>query len=263
MLSGCCLSCLSIRPVCDVGVLWPNAWMNQDETWHARRPQAQPWQHCVKWGPNSPPPKGHSPQFSAHTCCGQIAGWIKMPLGMEIGLGPGDCVSWGPSSSSPKRGQSPLPNFRLMSIVAKRLHGSRRYLARRWALVQTTSIVLDGDPDPPPQERGQSPQFSAHVYYGQTAGRIKMPLGMEVDLGPGHIVLDGYSDPPPPKGQSPQFPVHICCGQMAGWIKMRLGREARLDQVNNVLDGDPAPPPQKGGRAPQFSAHVYCDKTAG
>jgi len=21
--------------VCDVGVLWPNAWMDQDETWHA------------------------------------------------------------------------------------------------------------------------------------------------------------------------------------------------------------------------------------
>jgi len=30
-----------------------------------------------------------------------------------------------------------------------------------------------------------------------------------------------------------------------------------------VLDGDPAPPPQKGGRAPHFSAHVYCGQTAG
>ena len=25
-----CLSC----PVCDVDVLWPNGWMDQDETWH-------------------------------------------------------------------------------------------------------------------------------------------------------------------------------------------------------------------------------------
>jgi len=28
------------------------------------------------------------------------------------------------------------------------------------------------------------------VYCGQTVGWIKMKLGMEMDLGPGHIVLD-------------------------------------------------------------------------
>ena len=28
-----------------------------------------------------------SPQFSAHICCGQMAAWIKMSLGTEIGLG--------------------------------------------------------------------------------------------------------------------------------------------------------------------------------
>jgi len=33
-------------------------------------------------------------------------------------------------------------------------------------------------------------QYLAHVY-GQTAGWMKTPLGAEVDLGPGHIVLDG------------------------------------------------------------------------
>jgi len=31
--------------------------------------------------------RGHSPQFSAHVCCGQTAGWIKMPLGTMVGLG--------------------------------------------------------------------------------------------------------------------------------------------------------------------------------
>ena len=53
------------------------------------------------------------------------------------------------------------------------------------------------------------------VYYGQTVGRIKMKLDMQVGLGPGHIVL-GYSGPPtgaqPPL---PQFLAHICCGEMA------------------------------------------------
>ena len=49
--------------------------------------------HTVLDGNPPPPPlKGHSPQFSAHICCGQMTAWIKMPLGMELGLGPGDFV---------------------------------------------------------------------------------------------------------------------------------------------------------------------------
>ena len=35
------------------------------------------------------------------------------------------------------------------------------------------------------------------VYCGQTVGRIKMKLGMQVGLSPDHVVLDG--DPAPPK----------------------------------------------------------------
>ena len=75
-----------------------------------------------------------------------MAGWIKMPLGMEEGLGPGDF-----------------------------------------------DFVLDGDPAPPLLKKGAEPppQFSAHVHCGQTAGWIKIALGTEAGLGPGHIVLDG------------------------------------------------------------------------
>jgi len=86
------------------------------------------------------------------------------------------------------------------------------------------------------------------VHCGQTVGRIKMKLGMQVGLGPGHIVLDG--DPlTPPKRANPQFLGHICCGQMAAWIKMSLGMELRLDPGDFVLDGT-QPPPPKGDRAP-------------
>ena len=106
--------------VCDVGILWQNGWMDQDETRHAGRPR--PWPHCVRWGPSSPPPKGEgrSPQFSAHICCtknlgatdSQMAGWIKMPLGMEVGLNPGDFVLDGdPALPSPKMGAEPPPQF--------------------------------------------------------------------------------------------------------------------------------------------------------
>jgi len=31
---------------------------------------------------------GSNPQFSAHVYCGQMAGWIKMPLGRDVDLGP-------------------------------------------------------------------------------------------------------------------------------------------------------------------------------
>ena len=38
-------------------------------------------------------------------------------------------------------------------------------------------------------------QFLAHVCCGQMAGRMKTPLGTEIDLSPGHIVLDGVPSP--------------------------------------------------------------------
>ena len=38
------------------------------------------------------------------------------------------CVRWGPSLPSRKNGQSPIPNFRPISIVAKRLDASRCHL---------------------------------------------------------------------------------------------------------------------------------------
>ena len=67
------------------------------------------------------------------------------------------------------------------------------------------------------------------AYCGQTVGRIKMKLGLQVVLGPGLIVLDADPAPSPPKGRSPpQFSAHIYCGQMAAWVKMPLGKEAGL-----------------------------------
>ena len=48
--------------------------------------------------------------------------------------------------------------------------------------LDTGHIVLDGDP---------APTFRP-MYCGQTAGRIKMPLGTEVEIGPGDIVLSSY-----------------------------------------------------------------------
>jgi len=159
------LSVLSVCPGCNVGVLWPNDWTDEDETWHGGK--FWPGPNCVRWGPSSPQ-RGTAPQFLAHVHCGQTAVWIKMPLSIEVGLGPGDFVLDG-DPAPPNGGRSPstqfsahaycgqmsglikmplgmeidfglcdivrrktnspqrrtAPNFRPVSIVAKRLDGSR------------------------------------------------------------------------------------------------------------------------------------------
>jgi len=57
-----------------------------------------------------------------------MAAYIKMPLGMEVGLGPGDFVLDGDPAPLPQKGGG-APNFWPMFIMAKRLDGSRWYLA--------------------------------------------------------------------------------------------------------------------------------------
>jgi len=59
--------------------------------------------------------------------------------------------------------------------------------------------------------------------------------------------------------RTPTFwPLHF--GQTAGW-SMPLGTEVGRGPGHIVLDGDPALPFPKGHN-PQFSAHVWCDRTA-
>ena len=101
------------------------------------RPQAR--RLCVRWRPSPSPKRGRSPPIFSpclmwpNGCMDQDATWYGgRPWPRR------HCVRWGPSSPSPKRGPSPRPNFRHMSIVAKRLDASRWHLAWRWALVQAT-----------------------------------------------------------------------------------------------------------------------------
>jgi len=100
-----------------------------------------------------------------------MAAWIKMSLGMELGLGPGDCVRWGPRSPSPKGERSPKifgpcllwPNGCMDE--AGTWHGGRpqrRRLCVKWV------------PSPLPKRgRSPTPQFSTNFYCDQTAGWIK------------------------------------------------------------------------------------------
>ena len=99
--------------------------MHQDATLYGGR--LQPRQLRVRLGPRPlSPKKGEAPnfrrnQFLANVYCGQTTAWIKIPLGAEVGLSADDIVLDGDLRPLPKKGTEPLPNFRPISVVAKRL----------------------------------------------------------------------------------------------------------------------------------------------
>jgi len=79
--------------------------------------------------PAPPPPKGTEPPPIFDPCFNCQNVWMDQD-GTWRGGRPQPrrlCIRWGPSppSQKPKRGCSPLPNFRPISIVAKRLDASR------------------------------------------------------------------------------------------------------------------------------------------
>ena len=107
MLSDCFCPVLS---VCDIGVLWPNSWMNQDATQYGGRPRPKP--HCITRGPSSPKgavsssPKRSTPNFRPcllwpNGLMGQDATWYRgRPR-------PGNIVLDGDPSPPPKKAQQP------------------------------------------------------------------------------------------------------------------------------------------------------------
>jgi len=147
----------------------PISWMDQDETWHAGRPR--PWPRCVRWVPRSPSPKWGTAllQFLAYICCGHMARWMKMRLGRKVDLNPIDIVlDWDPALPLQNGGRA--PNFRPMSIVPKRLDGSRYHTTWYGSRPRLQRHCVRWGPSSPNPKRGHSPtQFSAHVYCGQTA----------------------------------------------------------------------------------------------
>jgi len=82
-----------------------------------------------------------------------------------------------------------------------------------------------------------------------------MPLGMEVGLGPGHIVRDRDPAPPQKGSRAPPNvrPLSMSVVAKRLCIRIPLGMEVSLSLGDVVLDGDPAPPPVKGHNPPIFS----------
>jgi len=172
-----------------------------------------------------------------------------MVLSVEVGLGPGDFALDGDRAPLPKRGRSPLPNFRPISIVAKTAGCIKMPLGMELGL-GPDDIVLDWDP---PQKGGRAPSpifgpclLSPNCWMDQGdtchgGGPWSRP----------HCARWGHSCPPPKKGQSPQFLAHVYCGQTAGWIKTSLGTEVDLGPGHFVLGGFQAIG-ERGTAAPSF-----------
>jgi len=150
---------------------WPNGWMHQDATWYEVRPQ--PRRLCVRWGPSPLPQKGRrSTQFSAHVYCGQTAAWIKMPLGMEVGLGLRDIV-FDVHPATPETSSHPPPPIFGSCLLWPNgwmdedaaWYGSRPLAEVYFRTKRTMPHCARRDPSS--RERGTTaPLFSAHVYCG-------------------------------------------------------------------------------------------------
>jgi len=91
-----------------------------------------------------------------------------MPLGTEVGLVTGDVVLDG-EPAPPQRGTA--PSFRPMSIVAKRVDGSRRHLVRTYILARATLLEgrqllpAKGAQHPPPFRPMSIVAMVAHLSY--------------------------------------------------------------------------------------------------
>jgi len=131
-----------------------------------------------------------------------MAGWINMPLGMEVGLRADDFVLDGnPAPAPPKWGRVPH-NFWPMSIEAKRLDGSRWHLACRWASVKAI-------------ERGIAPTFGPCLLWpnGWMDQDVTWYEGRPQPR-PHCVKLVPSSPPPFKNGRNHQFYAHVHCGQM-------------------------------------------------
>jgi len=95
--AGWPLSCLSVCPDCNVIVA---KWLDGSTQKTGMQVGLGPRSHYVRWGLSSP-------KLSAHVPCGQMAGWIKMPLSTEVRLGPGDTTLLNGDPARPKKGSQP------------------------------------------------------------------------------------------------------------------------------------------------------------
>ena len=192
---------------------------------------------------------------------------MKTPLGTEVDFSPSHIVLDG-DPAPPRKGHSALPLFGPCLLWPRSpISGSAELLYKRWpktlvfgrlfvkrfALCYQTvvlSVCLSC----------LSVCLSLTlVYCGQTVGWIKLKLGTQVGLGPGHSVLYGDPAPPPKRGTAlPNFRPYLLWPN--GWMDQDAaawyGGRPPPRRLRVCLDGDPAPSPKKGSGPPIFGPRL-------
>jgi len=97
-----------------------------------------------------------------------------VPLGMEVGFGPGDFVLDG-DTQLPLLEKGAEPPIVGPFLVWPNSWMHKMPLGMEIGL-GPGHILLDGDLAPPKGRHSPAPQFSAHVYCGQTDVCIRIPL---------------------------------------------------------------------------------------
>jgi len=157
--------------------------------------------------------RGTAPQFLVHICCGQMARWIKMPLGRKVGLDPSDIVLDEDPAALPQKGGR-APQFSAHVYCAQTAAGITMPLGMEVGL-DPSDIVLDGDPAPLPKKGAEpSPIFGPCLLW-PNGWMDQDATWCEGRPRPRpHCVTWGPSSPPPGKKRhSPQFLAHVYCGQ--------------------------------------------------
>ena len=83
-----------------------------------------------------------------------MAAWIKMSLGMQLGLGPGDFAQDGDPALPPQKGgTAPRPKFSA-HVYCGQTAGWMKLVLGMVVGLSPGVFVLDGDPAPPQKGRG-------------------------------------------------------------------------------------------------------------
>jgi len=179
--------------------------------------------------------------------CGQTVGWIKMKLGIQVGLGLDHTVLDGDPALPPQRGSFP-PFTAPANICCGQMAAWIKMPLNMEVGLSPATLYLMGTPLPLPPKTGGAPKFSAHVYCGQMAAWIKMPLGTE-----GGIVLDEIcvrwrsNSPFPKRGRSP-LPIFVPCLLWPnGWMHQDTTWYGGRPQPRRLcVRWGPSPSPPKG-----------------
>jgi len=182
-------------------------------------------------------------QFSAHICCGHMAAWSKMSLGMELSLSPGDSALDGDPVPLPQKGAESPPKIFGPCLLWP---NSWMHQGATWHEFRPQPRRLCARWGPTPSHKGGGARFLIFGPY------LLWPNGWMGQVGTWHGGRHWSRPLFVQKGAEPaQFSAHLYCGQTSGCIKMPFGMEVGFSPDDFVLDGDPAPTP-KGAETPNF-----------